>query len=536
MQISVNFGAINQIDAMRNIILALALAAAGGADAQYTNPVLPGMHPDPSVTVTPEGDFWLVNSSFCFFPGVPLYHSRDLVNWEQRGYVLDRPGQVPLGGAGVWGGIYAPTIRYADGRFYMITTNVTGGGNFLVHTDDPSKGWSDPVWLKQGGIDPSLYFEDGRCWMVSNPDGMIWLCEIDPLTGDQLGEARPIWQGTGGRYPEGPHIYRKDGWYYLLMAEGGTEIAHKVTIARSRDISGPYQGNPANPILTHCSAEGASNIIQGTGHADLVQAPDGSWWMVCLAYRNQNGDHHLLGRETYLAPVRWDEGAWPVVNAGRPLEVEMTAPVLPAVAVRGESGRDDFDTDTLPLRYMWLRLPDMSAYTLRSGRLAMRPSRLGPDAGVDEGSPSMLLRRQTAIAFTAATEVTLEGTATGTEAGITVWANERSHYDVFVRQDGAGARSVVVRYRLSDIAHTAAEVPLEGWTGPVELRVSGNATKYEFGFRTGSGDYRSLASMTNRYLSTESAGGFTGTMLGLFASSPEERGEALFEYFEEIEE
>jgi len=167
----------------------------------------------------------------------------------------------------------------------MITTNVTDKGNFLVHTKDPSGEWSDPVWIKQGGIDPSIYFEGGKCYLVSNPDNTIMLCEINPMTGEQLSSSKAIWRGTGGRYPEGPHLYKKDGWYYLLISEGGTEYGHKVTIARSRNMEGPYDSNPANPILTHINMEAQLNPIQGTGHADLVEAADGSWWMVCLAFR-----------------------------------------------------------------------------------------------------------------------------------------------------------------------------------------------------------------------------------------------------------
>ena len=197
------------------ILFSLTLSASlllpfGSRADGYRNPVIPGFHPDPSVVAVGD-DFYLVNSSFCYFPGVPLYHSKDLVNWQQTGHVLDRESQLNLKGASVWGGIYAPTIRYDNGRFYMITTNVSDKGNFLVHTTDPAKGWSDPVWLRQGGIDPSLYFEDGRCYMVSNPDNGIWLCEINPLSGEQLSESRHIWDGTGGRYPEAPHIYKKDG-------------------------------------------------------------------------------------------------------------------------------------------------------------------------------------------------------------------------------------------------------------------------------------------------------------------------------------
>ena len=190
---------------------------------EYRNPVVPGFHPDPSVCRA--GDtFYLVNSSFQYFPGVPIFQSKDMVHWQQIGNVLDRESQIPLKGASSWLGIYAPTIRYHEGTYYMITTNVGNGGNFMVTATDPRGPWSEPVWLKQQGIDPSLYFENGKCYMVSNPGDAIWLCEINPKTGEQLTESKQLWQGDGGRYPEGPHIYKKDGYYYLLISEGGTEL------------------------------------------------------------------------------------------------------------------------------------------------------------------------------------------------------------------------------------------------------------------------------------------------------------------------
>ena len=206
------------------ILLSFALALFWGsanATDRYRNPVIPGFYPDPSICRV-DSDYYLVNSTFDYFPGVPLWHSRDLVNWEQIGHCLSRKSQVNLSGALSWGGIYAPTIRYNNGTFYMITTNTTNGGNFLVYTDNPRGEWSDPVWLEQGGIDPSLYFEDGHCYMVSNPDDGIWLCEIEPKTGKTLKPSRRIWNGTGGRYPEGPHLYKKDGYYNCLISEGAT--------------------------------------------------------------------------------------------------------------------------------------------------------------------------------------------------------------------------------------------------------------------------------------------------------------------------
>ena len=198
---------------MRKIKMTIAASLfALTALAQSINPVIPGFHPDPSVCRV--GDkFYLVNSSFQYFPGVPIFESTDMQHWTQIGNVLDRQSQLPLKGASSWLGIYAPTIRYNNGIYYMITTNVGNGGNFMVSASDPRGPWSEPMWLEQQSIDPSLYFENDVCYMVSNPDNTIMLCEIDPRTGGQLTESKPIWRGTGGRYPEGPHIYKKDGYY-----------------------------------------------------------------------------------------------------------------------------------------------------------------------------------------------------------------------------------------------------------------------------------------------------------------------------------
>lgn len=520
---------------MKSLLLSLSMAAMSlcpvCAEAEgYRNPVIPGFHPDPSVVAVGD-DFYLVNSSFCYFPGVPIYHSKDLVNWEQIGHVLDRKSQLDLKNSSVWGGIYAPTIRYNDGRFYMITTNVSDKGNFLVHTTDPAKGWSDPVWLRQSGIDPSLYFEDGKCYMVSNPDVGIWLCEIDPLTGEQLTESRRIWDGTGGRHPEAPHIYKKDGWYYLLIAEGGTEMGHSVTIARSRNIDGPYTPNPANPILCHFNRAAQDNPIQGTGHADLVQTTDGSWWLVCLAFRQQNGAHHLLGRETFLAPVRWDENAWPVVNGNGTIDLDMTCPTLPLSPVREKAPRTDFDSKTLSHEWVWLRNPDMENYSYGKGKLKIKATSVSPDS--TERSPSMILRRQEHIEFTATTAVSLVDATPGSEAGMTVFASEPSHYDLYVTDLKDGKKAVVLRYRLNELTHIEKEMILPAGQKKVDLRVTARPTAYRFSVSLDEGkNFKELGAMNTRYLSTETAGGFTGTFIGLYATSPDNKGEGIFDYFD----
>lgn len=510
---------------MKRTSLALALTAALAASAgSWRNPVIPGFYPDPSICRV-DSDFYLVNSSFQFFPGVPLWHSRDLVHWEQIANVLDRPSQLPLGESSAWLGIYAPTIRYNDGTFYMITTNVgphTGreSGNFMVTATDPRGPWSDPIWLEQGSIDPSLYFEDGRCYMTSNPDNGIALCEIDPATGRQLTPSRQIWQGTGGRHPEAPHIYKKDGWYYLMIAEGGTELGHGVTMARSRDIYGPYTPAPHNPVLSNFRQAAQYSRIQGVGHADLVDAPDGTWWAVALGYRTVANGAHTLGRETMLAPVRWDEGAWPVINANGTLDVEMTGPALPAVPVATAPARTDFTrTPALGLEWVYLRNPHMENYRLDRRGLALTATPAGLDSS---DSPTWVGRRQTDHRFEATTTMSLDKTApAGTEAGITVYMDGGSHYDLAVETVAPGTQQAVCTLRLYAITHRFDPVPVKAGAR-VQLRVQGEEDMYSFAVSTDGGRTWTPAGKANaRYLATETAGGFTGMTIGLFATGPE---------------
>ncbi len=524
---------------MKKLLLSIAAAAACAAGmaaeeaGSYRNPVIPGFYPDPSVCRV-DSDFYLVNSSFQFFPGVPVWHSRDLVNWEQIGNVLDRPSQLPLGEANAWLGIYAPTIRYNDGTFYMITTNVgpqaaPHAGNFLVTATDPAGPWSEPVWLEQGGIDPSLYFEDGKTYMTSNPGAAIWLCEIDPATGRQLTPSRAIWQGTGGRHPEAPHIYKKDGWYYLLIAEGGTELGHHVTIARSRDIYGPYTPNPSNPIMTNFCRAGQNSRIQGVGHADLVDAPDGSWWAVALGYRTVANGVHTLGRETMLAPVRWDEGAWPVVNADGTVDTLMRARLLPQVAVGAEPTVTEFNRlDRLGFEWVYLCNPVEENYVLGKHGLTLKAM---PKSLDDAGSPTWTGRRQRSHDMECSTTLTMPKDApAGTRAGLTVYVERGSHYDLFLEALPDGGRQVVCELRLNAITHRFSPVAVKG-DGWLQLRVDGEEDMYEFSLSTDGGrTFRELGRANARYLSTETAGGFTGMTIGLFAVGPE-GGEATFRDF-----
>lgn len=481
---------------------------------QYRNPVIPGFHPDPSC-VRVGDDFYLVNSTFQYFPGVPLYHSKDLVNWEQMGNVLTRKSQLPLQNASSWLGIYAPTLRYHNGTFYMITTNVGNGGNFLVTAKDPKGPWSEPVWLKQQGIDPSLLFEGDTCWMVSNPDGHIKLCRIDPTTGQQLTESKTIWDGTGGRYPEGPHLYKKDGYYYLLISEGGTELAHHLTIARSRNIYGPYEANPANPILTNCNHKGESKQIQGTGHGDFVQDQNGNWWVVFLAYRNYGGSYHHLGRETCLAPVSWPKNEWPVVYGGEAIDTVMQTTTLPLQRMKAAPADYEFKRyKTFGPEWLHLGQPDESCYSLTTKGLRLKASA----ATLDANMPNTYLGlRQTAAKCSYTTDIDFGGLGTA-KAGLSVFQINDGHADLMVGKAGKGLKAQL-RIKLKSIDYVAGTADIA--SEKAQLRITTDGNMYNFYVKGAKGAWTQLGALNCSLLSTEVAGGFTGVTVGLFCNGGE---------------
>ncbi len=504
----------------------LALASLAAAAQGYTNPVISGMNPDPSVCRVGD-DYYLVSSSFHYFPGVPLYHSKDLVNWERIGHVLTRESQLPLKDAHSWNGIYAPVIRYHDGTFYMITTNTSGKGNFIVTTKDIRGEWSEPIWIDMPGIDPELFWDDdGTCYYTGSGNDGIIQCKINPDTGEQLSGPKIISYGTGGRYPESPHIIKKDGMYWLLMAEGGTEFGHMVTIFRSRYVDGPYEPAPHNPILTHFKQSTQGSQIQGLGHADLIQAHDGSWWMICLGFRIQGGQHHLLGRETFLAPVSWEKGFWPVVNGTGDITLNMDVPTLPLKPFEARPERDEFEGRRLGTEWSWIRNPDMSRYALGNGALRL----YGTAAGLDEfsASPTFVGFRQQDIDFTAETCVDFLDARNGDKAGMTVMMDAGSHYDVYLTKKG-GSWKVVANYSLGAINHLE-EFAVRG--SKVWLRITGEGEYYRLWYSYNGLDFKQIGIGNTRYLSSETVSGFTGIMIGLWAESPTGKGVAEFDYFE----
>ena len=501
----------------------------------FRNPVLPGFHADPSVCRAGD-DFYLVNSTFQYFPGVPVFHSKDLIHWEQIGNCLTRPSQLDLTGLYKQGnpelgwtnaGVYATTIRENKGRFYMVTTVFPSRRHFYVWTDNPAGEWSEPIVIDFaiGSCDPTLYFEGDKCYFLWK-EGDIKICEIDVETGKKIGEIHHLGTGLGGRYPEGPHIYKKDGYYYLMLAEGGTEQGHHVNILRSRNLFGPYEPNRANPILSHFNMEMQGSEIQGLGHADLVQAPDSTWWMICLGYRTSGYLLHVMGRETMLAPVRWDENAWPVVNGNGTLTTDMHCTTLPQVPMPLDPVREEFNYvkrdvpaasySSIGLPWGWHSIgnPDYSRYSLteRKGWLRLKPTTTTLDKAT---SPTFVARRQTEKVFTATTLVDASHIGEGMQAGITAYAAPLNHYDVIVEKRG-GKLYAKGNIRIGELAHCDKEVPLNS-NNKVYLRITSDAAYYYMQVSEDGKRFQTLGKMDFRYVSTEVIGGFTGVMLGVFA-------------------
>lgn len=496
------------------------------------NPILPGFYPDPSVCAV-GGDYYLVTSTFAYFPGVPVFHSKDLRHWTQIGNVLDRPSQLPLGNDETSRGIFAPTIRYHDSTFYMITTNISHGGNFLVTAQKPEGPWSEPHYLDVAGIDPSLFFDDdGKCWCMGardrregaayNGDNEIWLQELDLRTMKLVGESYALWHGAlkNAIWPEAPHLYKKDGWYYLMIAEGGTCFHHSVTVARSRTLTGPFTGNPANPILTHRHL-GRPYPVVNVGHGDLLETPDGEWYMVLLGSRIYGGYYRNLGRETFLARVTWEDD-WPVVNAGS--GVIETTPGEPV------SERDDFDADTLGLSWMRLRNPRESDFSLteRKGWLRLRLSE-GLISELDEHI-SFVCTRQRHICFAAETEMEFTPSTDGQRAGLVVYQNHKYHYQFLRVRDKDGDAVVLWKCENGEITELARH---NTSAGRLKLKVEAHEQDYSFYYAEQS-EYKSLYENANgRILSTDVAGGFVGTTLGMYAGGDDIQSNNIadFNYF-----
>lgn len=519
---------------------------------EFYNPILQGCYPDPSITRKGD-DYYLVTSTFAMFPGVPIFHSKDLVNWKQIGHVLDRVSQLEVHDCGISAGIYAPQILYNKNNdtFYMITTEFSGGfGNIVVKTKDPLKGWSDPIKLDFNGIDPSLFFDDnGKAYIIHNdaPDKgkelynghrVIKIWEYDVTTdkiipgtdkiivdgGVDLSK-KPIWI-------EAPHIYKKDGKYYLMCAEGGTGGWHSEVIFKSDNPKGPYVPAPSNPILTQrYFAKDRANKVDWAGHADLVLGPDNKkYYGVFLAVRPNEKQRVNTGRETFILPVDWS-GEFPVFENGLiPLEPKLK---MPAKAVENRTGKDgffpngnfifadNFQTEKLDYRWIGLRGPreDFSA-TSKEG-LSIKPF----GTNIKEVKPtSTLFLRQMHASFSYAVTMNYQPSSEKDLAGIVALQSERFNYVFGITKKGTDYYILLERtsgkFRSREVESKIVASTKIDLSKPVRLQVSAKGDDYQFSYSTNGTDFVNLGgTVSGDILSTDVAGGFTGCLLGLYATS-----------------
>lgn len=502
---------------------------------EFKNPILPGFHPDPSVCRV--GDtFYLVNSTFAYFPGVPIYKSRDLVHWKQIGNVLSRKENLPLGTCAHSNGIYAPTLRFHDGTFYLITTNIENGGNFIVTAADPAGPWSDPHWLPEAeGIDPSLFFDDdGKCYYCGTKgapnerffgDNVIYLRELDLENWCFTGEETIVWGGAlkDCEWAEGPHIYKINGMYYCMNAEGGTGPDHAITICRSEHLRGPYTGCKRNPVMTHRHL-GKSAAVTCVGHADLVDDTDGNWYSVMLAMRPFDGCSNL-GRETFLAKVSFEDG-WPVFNPG--IGTLLPADTLPLAPDEEQmpTKRYTFAEKKLPPEFVMLRNPDENMFRFPEDSEGIFLRTLSASI-TEKASPAYLGIRETSMNGELSTLLSFTP-AEGEEAGLAVVQSDEANLRFVLRKhDGNTVLSVIKTEH--GTSETVAELPYG--TSEVTLTMRQELQKMRFSYSENGTAFTELSeTVDTRFLSTEWAGGFVGNTLGITASSNgrQSENEALF--------
>jgi xylan 1,4-beta-xylosidase len=518
----------------------------------FTNPILAGFYPDPSICRV-GSDYYLINSTFSYFPGITIFQSKDLVNWKLIGYVLDRPEQLNLEGQGVSRGIFAPAIRYHNGTYYVTCTLVDNGGNFVATSKSASGPWSNPVWIPQiNGIDPSMFFdENGKTYILYNsvpPDDKplydghrtLRMYEFDIENLKVVGEEKILVNGgvdirKKPVWIEGPHIFQKDHYYYLIAAEGGTGDQHSVVVFRSKSVDGPYIPYEKNPILTQRHLNPKREFaITCTGHADFVQTEAGDWWAVflgCRPYKPCQEGYINTGRETFLAPVKWEEG-WPVIAKGNK-EVRYYYPLpLPLNikdAERPYSGnftwRDEFNKDTLCCDWMFLRTPREKWYDLKQtpGFLSMQ---LRPESCSGNSNPSFLGHRQQHLCGSASTQIGFVPNAENEKAGLLVFQNEQHFY--FLCKSLEGNEPVIQLYKSGDNRNskdqmeliTSRKIGTEIKGKDLLLKIEARGSVYSFSYAYEPQKWTLLKdSVDARFLSTRVAGGFVGCLYAMYATS-----------------
>lgn len=496
----------------------------------YKNPIIPGFFPDPSICEA-DGEFYIVNSSFDYFPGIPIHTSNDLINWEHVGYALTTEEQLPLTrerNFPVSQGIYAPTIRYHEGIFYVITTNMTTMQTFFVWSKDPKKGWSDIIIIKNFiGYDPSLFFENDKAYLTASAmpisgakEGIIQAL-IDIETGELLSEIDYIWDGSGSSTPEGPHLFKKDNWYYLTAAEGGTEFGHMQTISRSRNPFGPFENNPSNPIVSNRST---ILPIQATGHSDLLELSDGRWLAVLHGIRPLKGHKvHYLGRETCLVPVEWTEDGWPILGKNTKVELEFES-ITGGQQKHKNNWKDNFENNFLSVRWNSLRNLKSDSWALNKG-LELTGNEFELNNSMK--TPVFIGCRQQDPECFISVNLDFIPIHNNEEAGVTIFMNENFHYDFYKIRDEK-SNYLVLRKHVGDIV-VSQRVEIYS-DQSLTLKIKALNDKYSFyADYDNQKDYLIGAGET-RLLSKEIAGGFTGVFIGMYATGNGKKSESVAKF------
>ena len=536
-------------------ILILILTNIYGREGYFINPIISGAHPDPSICRVGD-DYYIVNSSFEYFPGLPIHHSKDLVNWELIGYGLHREdqcnGEMNLVDVQSDGGIHAPTIRYHKGTFYIITTNVYNSGdgnpglmrNFIITAKNPSGPWSKPHIIEGApGIDPDIFFDDnGKVYftgthspgdMNSNGIGEIWIQELDIKKWKLVGKRHTVWDGIFGCCTEGPHIYKEHGLYYLLVAEGGTGKNHAVMIAASENILGPYEENQRNPILTtrHLSN---NYFVNSTGHADMIELEDGRWYMVSLGKRNDLDGDANMGRETYLMPMQWESTIvkWEQVSEDRWEPLRYLFPVVAPLTGKVERFTplpftdrpqyinntviDDFLNENLDLRWTFIRVPEEKTYSLLENpgflRLYSKPGKIE-----DRKRFSLVGFRQKESDFEFEVKMNFLPNKDKVESGVIHYQKEWNYLtNTVIKKRKKYYLEQKLKEKGKEVV-TLKKTILKGYDGNIILKVKSKKDRYDFFYSLNDG------SSFDYFTSIEAIKvldrNYTGALLGLFTTS-----------------
>jgi len=525
-------------------LLLFSVITHGQAPLSYNNPILSGFYPDPSICRV-GNDYYIVTSTFAYFPGLPIFHSTDLVNWQQIGSAMDRKEQLDQTNAGVSRGLFAPSITYHNGTYYIICTLIDKGGNFIITAKDPKGPWSNPIWLKEAnGIDPSLFIDaSGKAYIVFNsipPDNKslynghrtIRIVDFDINTMKVTSEPRILVNGgvdisKNPVWIEAPHIFKKGDWYYLICAEGGTGYNHSEVVFRSKAADGPFVPYEKNPILTQRHLDKSRpNPITTTGHAEFVETPDGKWYAVFLGCRPYEGDFYNTGRDTYMAPVQWKD-EWPMILEGNE-EVKYSYPVPMPQSTKAVANnfngnlyfKDDFKATEINKRYLFLRNPEKDFYSLTEDKGSLTMKLLRQNVSGKE-SPGFIGLRQANLNGYAATEMDFTPFTRNEKAGLLIFQNENHYY--FLCKSIENDKPVVQLYQSAakigdpDILMTSQKLDSKK---TIYLKIVAKADKYDFYFAEKKDKWNILQeNVDGKFLSTSKAGGFVGSLFALYGSS-----------------